>query len=473
MTKKDLHILLLYGHHRGTTAEYIEKELSRLCRISSAGISAGISAGSNTDNPFTIPCTSPTPAIESILQSFEANNRPDAIVQIECGTVLFFPTGLERVDIPKFFYAIDPHFNWDWHRLYVQLFDMIFVSFEQFCAQYRSVHPRVAHIAHAFDQDVYREFPQPRDLDIVFVGHVDPVNRPKRSRLLAALQKHFSVTVVSGVWKEDVARLYSRAKIVFNENDHDVLNPRNFEAMACGAALLTNGAVGLADLFVDRTHCIVYKDEYDIVEIARYYLMDESSRRIMALAGQQLVLLNHSWRLRIKLIYDQIRSFVDEKPRTTPPVDTYGAAIYKNIGLVYYNRGFLPQAIEFLRRFAEDNQTDSENWYYIGWLWAQMNNGAEAMVNYQQAIRCDPNCRNAYLELGQVYMDKWQWADADALFLSFPAIASDDEMLLLRCCCMMPLGKKNEARAIIEKIIARDPQNGHARNLLNKIQSTI
>src|SRR2546426_11834493 len=94
---------------------------------------------------------------------------------------------------------------------------------------------------------------------------------------------------------EEMSRVYSRAKNVFNKSDRGEINMRPFKALACGTLLVTErNTEGLEEMFQDRRHCVYYGSPSELFALVRYYLEHEEERNRIAQAGHQRFLVDPS-----------------------------------------------------------------------------------------------------------------------------------------------------------------------------------
>ena len=97
-------------------------------------------------------------------------------------------------------------------------------------------------------------------------------------------------------------RAYNRARISVNvtrAHGKSSLNMRVYEAMACGALMLTDQKADAHALFRDGTELVVYDGERDLVEKVEYYLAHEDERSRIADAGMRKVQAGHTYDARI------------------------------------------------------------------------------------------------------------------------------------------------------------------------------
>lgn len=163
---------------------------------------------------------------------------------------------------PSFYYSIDVHLDFE-GRFEMAKSAMLPVMAQLSCGAQKATNRGLPTlwVPLACDPWIHRDYGVERDLDIAFVGHLyedDAWRSTLKQRLLDrgfAEDKIFVGTAT----KEDMGKIYSRAKIVLNhtvrDNKQDI-NMRVFEAMSCGAYLLTQ------NLDHDDMDRIIPKDLY-------------------------------------------------------------------------------------------------------------------------------------------------------------------------------------------------------------------
>ncbi len=157
----------------------------------------------------------------------------------------------------------------------------------------------------AADPDVHERLDVETEFDVSFVGHVHP---GPRAGLLARLQREFPGHFVGRAYFEEMARVYSASRVVFNRSIRDDVNMRVFEAVACGSLLVTNALVenGQDDLLRDGEHLVTYRDEEELVDKVRWYLAHGDVRERIAAAGRAEVLARHTYRHRMERILESV-----------------------------------------------------------------------------------------------------------------------------------------------------------------------
>ena len=177
--------------------------------------------------------------------------------------------------------------------------------------------------------------------DVVFVGSY----YPHRAETLQTVLRHNSAVWGPG-WevlplnsplracirdahtRPDIwTKIYSASKIVLSIHYRDSENrfpvhqasPRVFEAMACGAFVLTDRQKDVLSLFKDGEHLVAFSDEVDLDRKIAYYLGHADEREQIAAAGRQEVLKNHTYGHRIQRLLARMGATVSPpSPLPTP-----------------------------------------------------------------------------------------------------------------------------------------------------------
>lgn len=103
-------------------------------------------------------------------------------------------------------------------------------------------------------------------------------------------------------------KIYSASRIVLaiHYQDHEKrfpvyqASPRIFEALACGAFVISDNQRDVFSLFKEGEHLVRFSDSDDIVETITYYLDRPKERGQIAEQGRQEVLNNHTYVHRIE-----------------------------------------------------------------------------------------------------------------------------------------------------------------------------
>ena len=244
---------------------------------------------------------------------------PHMVVAIQSGMPLLFEVG--ALACPTVCICVD---TWiDVHEyLRSQPFDFSFVAQRSYIESYQASGSRNVHwLPLACCPDIHRPFDSEKTSDIVFAGRYKLAVHEKRRERLLKLSEKFSVSISDDVCREDMSRLCSTGKLLFNSPIYDDVNMRVFEALAMGVPLLQDEKSeinGLFDLFQDGKHLIAYNDE-NLLEKAGYYLKHDDEREAMAKYGLEEVLAKHTYLHRVDTILETVRKHVpqfDTEPTT-------------------------------------------------------------------------------------------------------------------------------------------------------------
>ena len=231
----------------------------------------------------------------------ETNFKPDAILQVDSLNRRVFFKGIEKFTQPMAFYAVDAPINDFWQRSYAYQFDRVWVDQHALWRNWATAGIDWARwLPLAADTNIYHPPAEEdeRDIQILFVGSLDPQLRPKRSAIIHRLRQIADVHVVDGggtrsVPPSEVADLYRRSKIVLNELLFDGINLRTFEAMACGAVLLTENGRGEEMLFTDGYSLVTF-NQSNLENVVQNLLDHPSRTQHVGRAGSSLVLEKHT-----------------------------------------------------------------------------------------------------------------------------------------------------------------------------------
>jgi hypothetical protein len=232
---------------------------------------------------------------------------PDVFIYGDC-SVQPFLRDVEAFPCPTVFYAIDTHIH-SWYPRYAQCFDLCCVAMRDHMSGFRGHRLGNEQLLwlplFAKDHDRRLNLRDGSRYDIVFVGKNDPVLTPGRYALLRELRGKVPLTVLQGPYAE----LYARAKLVLNVSEHGDLNFRVFEALGCGACLITpRVGHGLLDLFSDGRNLFTYdpEDVPGLAALITELLPDGPRREAVADAGLAAVDGKHRAAIRARELMEWI-----------------------------------------------------------------------------------------------------------------------------------------------------------------------
>lgn len=298
-----LHVWLAYVAYPVTTAAYIERALRKRCRITTIGpplphemIEKWQLQNMNLPLNEQDLSTGGNPDMERIVAETSTADLPDLYLWIE-SVGGYCPLNLNAIPCPKVCYLIDSHLNLTMHLEWAKQFDMVFIAQREYLDDFRKTGSKTFWLPLGCDPEVHRRHDEPKIYPVGFVGGV--MTGSRREALLTQLASKVSVHYERCFW-DDMARLFSRSRIVFNEAVRNDLNMRVFEVMSTGTLLMTDIArnSGQDELFRDGEDYAVYRDVM-ICDVARFYLDNEDLSEQIAARGQRLVHNAHTYGHRV------------------------------------------------------------------------------------------------------------------------------------------------------------------------------
>ncbi|MDL2210392.1 glycosyltransferase [Desulfovibrio sp. OttesenSCG-928-O18] len=214
-----------------------------------------------------------------------------------------FVVGMERFPCLTAFYAVDTHIH-SWYPHYAQAFDICLLSLRDHVPLFAGARLTKETVwwspPYANPKDV-PVLPDPEKpfWDVLFLGTVNPDVSPQRSAFLDEL-----APLVPGLHvatSPNRAEMYAQAKIVLNHAVAGDLNFRVFEALGCGACLVTPIVRHGFDLFFENGIDLFTYDQNDIPALAKLLnaLPNATERcKKVALHGHATVLAGHYMRHR-------------------------------------------------------------------------------------------------------------------------------------------------------------------------------
>jgi len=217
--------------------------------------------------------------------------------------------GLETLPTLTIGYSVDQYMH-PWHVPYSAAFDAFFVAQKDFLPLFADCPTgRPAFWSPLFcNPRRDRDAQQVRDIPVSFVGTLDGRVNTTRRAFLEAFRQRAPLFATSGSY----VPVFQRSRIVLNQSVAGELNFRIFEAMACGAAVLTEETGnGLHDLFIPGENILTYRrgDPADAARVAQVAL-DDPNLAALAAAGRRTVLAHHTITQRAKTILDTAKSLI-------------------------------------------------------------------------------------------------------------------------------------------------------------------
>lgn len=296
------------------------------------------------------------------IAAFRAGTDLGRILSIVGGADLFLyieplaliPRGLEESPIPTACVISDVHRNLESRRTLSLLFDHVFLYQRNYLPCFNR-HPRnaVHWLPWACDIEIFRDLGTPRDLDVAFIGQLFGPRSRRRRVIKKLASQGFRLNEQRYYLQREIPETYSRAKIVINLPIGRDLNCRVFEAMACGALLLTTHEQnGQEELFRENVDYVTFRDDAELLEKVAYFLSHEGERLRIAKSGNALVVERHNLAIRLGELLDRIRA----GPSECAPVRQFEASqVLATYAKVYQQNGW----IEALLKIAAEPKTDT------------------------------------------------------------------------------------------------------------------
>ena len=220
----------------------------------------------------------------------------DLYLSIDDGLNYALPAELR----PMAYWAIDTHIDFERCLRRASQVDFVFTAQKDGAERLRQAGIASAQwLPLACDPEIHGRQDVAKERDLCFIGNVFP---GPRADLLRLLQQYFIDIHVGNAYFEDMARIYSATRIVFNRSLGNDVNMRVYEALASGSLLMTNDLTenGQHELFRDGVHLATYRTGEELLDKLRYYLRRDDLRERIAAEGRAEVLAKHTYRHRMQ-----------------------------------------------------------------------------------------------------------------------------------------------------------------------------
>ncbi len=224
-----------------------------------------------------------------------------------------FDFGLPPGAPPSAFWVIDTHTNFDRRLQQARSFDLVFAAQKEGAERLRREGiENCEWLPLACDPEVHRRLDVEKELDVAFVGGMHP---GPRQELLSAVQRCCPKSFVGQVRHTEMCQVYSRARIVINCCLNNDLNMRVFEALSCGALLITNRLEGNGqeELFSDRVHLVQYDTIDEALSLIDYYLRHPEEAEQIAEMGHREAVAKHTYRHRMERVLARMSAWAPEQ----------------------------------------------------------------------------------------------------------------------------------------------------------------
>jgi len=185
----------------------------------------------------------------------ERNFKPDLVLWVDrCRPPSVI--GIEALPAVTIGYSIDQYCN-PWHAPYSAAFDLMLVAQKDYLTMFKegNLGNELEWAPLFCNPNRDKDRKENRDIPASFVGTVDGSINSERKAFLNTFKKKHPLFVTEG----DYVPIYNRSQLVLNQSAVGELNFRIFEAMACGAVVLTEETEnGLTDLFTNGEDILLY-----------------------------------------------------------------------------------------------------------------------------------------------------------------------------------------------------------------------
>ncbi len=431
-------VLLAYCSNPVTTARYLERAFRKRHEVLTWGPAISDEIMKVWDLASIRHRVRPTdlgydsPNVDEALKRRAPGWIPDLFLWIESG-VPFPIEGLGALPCAKACYLIDTHLELpndrrvDAHLEWARRFDVVFLAQQAYVERFRAAGLNAHWVPLGCDPDIHKEIRLPRVHPISFVGSL---NHQRRIDLIGKLQSRFKVRT-ERCFLEEMSRVFSQSKIVFNNAVNNDLNMRVFEAMASGAFLLTDPAPGsgLEDFFQDGKHLAIYRSDDALLDVAERWLLDDTAREQVAAVGQAETLARHTYYQRMismeEILFSssardeagvggpasavdlpaEARALMTTRRRTDPsgsqePPSLSDVEAKLGRGRILVSSGKFSEAEDHFRRWREQDLSACFPLLGLGCVELARGRWDEAERNFRLALKISPEEPNALRGLG-------------------------------------------------------------------------
>ena len=309
---------------------------------------------------------------------------------------------LAPCDQPVVAYCMDTPLNEFWLRGCAKNFDHVFVDQPQ-CAASFDRPGRPAAWLPLPAQDAYFQPPRKKEFDITFIGTTN-AERAKRTHLLRLLQSRFSLTLMSGLSIPETQEVFSRSRVILNENFFPGLTLRVVQGLSAGAAVFTEKSPYGHDFGLRDGEDLVLYDPANILERLSALLENPESTAAIGRRGRE-----RSRELCASATVAARLLAPIEPGRTGRPADDtewHWNQLTAEVPFVLRFGGSLTPAMRRLEQFAASaSERAAEAHMLIGDVEARVKRGDGARAHYRKALERAPgslaNLKLALLDIRQ------------------------------------------------------------------------
>ncbi len=238
------------------------------------------------------------------------NFQPDLLLQVEFLGKRTLIQGLDKLDCPTVFWAMDPHLNLHWHTAYGRLFDQVLSTQQSMVSPFKNYGLTDVRWLPMYAFNMASPPVADRKHDIAFVGRLSD-QRPARKWMVDFIRSRLGdrpFPVEQSLNYSEMLEFYQDTKIIPNESILGEVNFRLFEGTACGSLVLTQDLGDeQASLFEPGREIDTYADVLELEEKLKLYLGNDRLIQSMSHAAHKRVQSEHLAYHRIEKILQYAR----------------------------------------------------------------------------------------------------------------------------------------------------------------------
>jgi Flp pilus assembly protein TadD len=144
--------------------------------------------------------------------------------------------------------------------------------------------------------------------------------------------------------------------------------------------------------------------------------------------------------------------------------------VWLELGYVYQQEKKATEAIDAYQRSCHGSKNDASVYNMIGNMYRDLGKYDQAEEAYKKALELNSNLVPVVVNLGHLYTLEQKNDQALSLYLQYyDGTKVRGSVGLQLASLYLVLDKKNEAKRVVEQILAADPKNGQAQALAKKI----
>ena len=220
----------------------------------------------------------------------------------------------------------------------MKVYDLVISSLPNFVEHFRGLGIPSELNRLAFDSRVLAHLPERRpDIAVSFIGSLSAAHA-RRISILERLCERLDIRIwgagadslplgsrirecyAGNAWGAEMYGILRRSKITLNTHigiaGNFANNCRLFEATGAGALLVTDWKANLKEMFEPGREVVAYRNTEECVEQVEYYLANDVEREVIARAGSQRTLSEHTYDNRARELADIIECYLKRGIRT-------------------------------------------------------------------------------------------------------------------------------------------------------------